>query len=203
MDPTPEKATSTKSFSIKSAGGKQPELLKKDWPHAPVHRLSENGIYIITAATLNKEDLFHTPIHRDLIERSLLSQSKAAGWDLEAWAVLSNHYHFVARGNPGSTNMREFLKGFHSLTARDLNAMDGKEGRSVWHNFWDTRITYQHAYMARLNYVHQNAVKHGLVAVANQYPWCSAAWFERVASAAQVKSIYQFKIDQVSVPDDF
>jgi len=51
--------------------------------------------------------------------------------------------------------------------------------------------------------VHQNAVKHKLVAVANQYPWCSAAWFERVASPAQVKTIYRFKIDGVKVEDDF
>ena len=73
----------------------------------------------------------------------------------------------------------------------------------MWYNFRDTRLTYQHAYLARLNYVHQNAVKHRLVPVANQYPSCSAAWFERVASSAQVKTIYGFKIDQVQVPDDF
>ena len=57
--------------------------------------------------------------------------------------------------------------------------------------------------LARLNYVHQNAVKHKLVTVANQYPWCSAAWFERVATPAQVKTIYEFKIDRVKVEDDF
>jgi len=39
--------------------------------------------------------------------------------------------------------------------------------------------------------------------VANQYPWCSAAWFERAASPAQVKTIYGFKIDQVKVEDDY
>jgi putative transposase len=41
------------------------------------------------------------------------------------------------------------------------------------------------------------------VPVANQYPWCSAAWFERTASPAMVKSIYRFKIDQVTVYDEF
>src|ERR1039458_9298182 len=71
--------------------------------------------------------------------------------------------------------------------------MDGVEGRTVWHNFRDTRLTYQYSYLARLNYVHRNAVKHGLVPVANQYPWCSAAWFERIASPAQVKTIYRFR----------
>jgi len=54
-----------------------------------------------------------------------------------------------------------------------------------------------------LNYVHQNAVKHGLALVANQYPWCSARWLERTASPAMVHSIYRFKTDKVSLDDDF
>jgi len=41
------------------------------------------------------------------------------------------------------------------------------------------------------------------VAVANQYRWCSAAWFERVATPAMVQTIYSFKTDKVEVPDDF
>jgi putative transposase len=36
-----------------------------------------------------------------------------------------------------------------------------------------------------------------------QYPWGSAAWFERIASPAQVRSIYRFKTDRVNVPDEF
>ncbi|MGA7274814.1 MAG: hypothetical protein WBX14_08225, partial [Candidatus Udaeobacter sp.] len=75
--------------------------------------------------------------------------------------------------------------------------------RKVWHNFWDTKLSYQKSYLARLNYVHQNAVKHGLAQLASQYPWCSARWFEGVASPAMVRSIYRFKTDAVSVRDDF
>jgi len=63
--------------------------------------------------------------------------------------------------------------------------------------------TFEKSYLARLNYVHQNPVHHRLVPVANQYPWCSAAWFERTGSPAIVKSIYKFKIDQVKVYDEF
>jgi putative transposase len=51
--------------------------------------------------------------------------------------------------------------------------------------------------------VHQNAVKHGLALTANQYRWCSAAWFERTASTAMVKSIYGFNIEKVKVQDQF
>ena len=59
----------------------------------------------------------------------------------------------------------------------------------MWHNFRDSRLTYEKSYLARLAYTHRNPVKHGLVPVANQYPWCSAAWFEREATPAQRKTI--------------
>jgi putative transposase len=196
---------SSLNFSLpRSASQKpNPKTLSKDWPHAPVHRLTENGIYMVTAGTLSKKKYFNTADKLDLIERSLLSLSKKHGWQLEAWAVLANHYHFVARGSPDSIPMVDFLRELHSTTAREVNRLDDVEGRPVWYNYWDTRLTYQHSYLSRLSYVHRNAAKHGLVPVANQYRWCSAAWFERVASPAQIRTIYGFKIDSVKVQDDF
>ena len=200
--PEPVAPSSFKLPSVRLVDLK-PQLPPKDWPHAPVHRLADNAVYFVTAGTLHKQHLFDTPEKRALLERLLLALAKEAGWQLEAWAVFANHYHIVTRGNPDSRNLGEFLHDLHGVSARELNKLDGVRDRKVWFNFRDTRLTIQHSYLARLNYVHQNAVKHKLVAVANQYPWCSAAWFERVASPAQVKSIYGFKFDRVKVEDDF
>ena len=88
-----------------------------------------------------------------------------------------------------------------SKTARWLNRLDATPGREVWHNFWDTKLTYQKIVSRSAEL--QNAVKHGLVPVANQYRRCSARWFEGVASPAMVQSIYRFKTDALSVSDDF
>jgi len=175
----------------------------KDWPHAPVHRIGADGIYLVTGATLHKEHLFSTAEQLSLLENELLSLAMQHQWQLEAWAVFVNHYHFVARGLPEATPLKSFLKQLHSNTARELNLLDQSAGRRVWYNFWETKLTYERSYLARLNYVHQNAVKHGLVRVANQYRWCSAAWFERTASPAAIKTIYSFKIDQINIDDDY
>ncbi len=91
-------------------------------------------------------------------------------WQLEAWAVFANHYHIVARGFPDSASLGKVLKHLHTDTSRELNRLDRKQGRKVWHNFRDTKLTFEQSYLARLNYVHQNAVHHKLVPVANQYP---------------------------------
>jgi len=176
------------------------------WPHAPKHQLLEDGAYFVTASTYLKAHHFRTPQRLDVLQRGLLTVARDFCWELEAWAVFSNHYHFIAHsGNTSgiASSLSQMLGVLHSRTAGWINRLDKTPGRKVWYNFWDTKLTYQKSYLARLNYVHQNAVKHRLVPVAIQYPWCSARWFESVASPAMVQSIYRFKTNALSIRDDF
>ena len=126
-----------------------------------------------------------------------------AGWILHAWALLSNHYHFIASSPADPSSLRRALSKLHTLSARELNRQDDRPGRKVWFQYFDTHITFPNSYFPRLQYVHQNPVHHGIARCAENYPWCSAAWFERVATPAMVQTIYSFKIDQVNVEDDF
>jgi putative transposase len=176
------------------------------WPHAPTHQLALGGTYFLTASTYLHSHYFRGAERLRVLQRGLLKLAEKIGWQLEAWAVFSNHYHFVGHSPPtehGAASLRTFLRVLHVGTARWVNKLDKTPGREVWFNFRETRLTFQRSYLARLNYTHQNAVKHGLVAVANQYPWCSARWFERTASSAQINAIYRFKTDNLPIPDSF
>jgi putative transposase len=176
------------------------------WPRAPIHFLTEGGTFFVTASTLNHAHHFKGSDRLGVLHRGLLRVAHNFGWHLEAWAVFSNHYHFVAH-SPAQANdassLAAMLKTLHVKTGEWINKVEEMPGRQIWFNYRETRLGYRESYLARLNYVHQNPVKHGLVPVANQYPWCSAAWFERTASPAQVKSIYRFKTDKMNVQDDF
>ncbi len=158
---------------------------------------------MVTGATLHKARMFASKEKLTLLHSKLLTLARTYQWQLEAWAVFVNHYHFVGRRNSQSQPLDEFLRHLHSNTSRKLNQIDHCMGRQTWHNFWDKKLTYERSYFARLNYVHQNAVKHGLVNVASRYPWCSAAWFERTVSPAVVKTIYSFKTDRLQIADDY
>ena len=175
----------------------------RDWPHAPIHRLSEHGTFLITAATNNKEHFFRDEASLTFLETELLRLAKQYEVLLEAWAVFSNHYHFIAHVLGGENRIGSLVSQLHSNTATEINGRDGAIERAVWFQYWDTQLTFEKSYLARLNYVHQNAVKHGLVQLANQFRWCSAAWFERTATPAQVKTIYSFKFDRLKIDDDY
>ncbi len=174
------------------------------WPHAPGHRLGECGTFFVTAGTYRKAHFFREAGRLEVLHRGLLALAEKHGWLLEAWAVFSNHYHFVAHSpRNGAESLPLMLGQLHEKTAKWVNQLDAIPCRKVWHNYRETRLTFEKSYFVRLNYTHQNAVHHGLVPVANQYPWCSAAWFERTATPAQVKTIYGIKTDRVRVDDDY
>ena len=189
-------------FEPGSESGVEPPH-SKGWAHAPRHDLTEKGAYIVTAGTMRREHFFCGDERLDLLRETVMEACAEFGWNLQAWAFFSNHYHIVAvcEGDPNS--LRKVVSKAHTLTAKYVNRLDGTDGRKVWFQFWDTHISFHRSYLARLNYVHYNPVKHGLVADARQYRWCSAAWFEQTANTVFLKTVQSFKTDSVNVRDDF
>ncbi len=179
------------------------EAVYKRWHHAPSHLFIPKASYIVTAACYRKLPLFDTPQKRDFLLNTLFSESGRSGWNLQAWAVMPNHYHFVAQAPEKPDTLKKMITALHSKTAIWLNRLDGAAGRRVWHQYWDSCLTHERSYLARLNYVHQNPVKHGLTHDASQYPWCSMRWFLTSADSSFQQTVLSFKIDRVSVRDDF
>jgi putative transposase len=174
----------------------------RDWPHGPVHRLGAPGAYIVTSGTYRKEPFFASPARLTFLTNCLLELAEKYGWLLQAWAVSANHYHFVAEPQR-QESLRMLVGHLHSATARHINQLDGLDDRKVWFQYWDTRLTYHKSYLVRLSYVHGNAVRHGIVRQAEQYPWCSAGWFRRTAPRAFYRTVIEFPHNEVIVPDDF
>jgi putative transposase len=175
----------------------------RQWPHAPLHSFDHQGTYMITAGTHHKNLYFKANEDLELLHDQLLELAEKYGWHLKAWAVFANHYHFLANSPSDPSNLRKFITHLHSSSARLLNKRHKTPGRQVWYQYWDKRITFESSYLARLNYIIQNPVKHHLVATASLYPWCSASWFENNVSKAYYTTVTNTKIDKVEEIDDF
>ena len=158
---------------------------------------------MVTGATFRGSRYFPSPDRLDMLQDALFTASREHGWQLLAWAMLANHYHFVAASPREPGTLRHLLGGLHMTTARRVNELDGMPGRKVWFQYWDSRITFHTSFLARLNYVHHNPVKHGVVRDAEEYPWCSAGWFLQTAPGSFVKTVRSFKTDQIRVPEGF
>ncbi len=173
------------------------------WPHAPLHRLGTSGTYIVTAGTYQKAHVLATRRHLALVQDHLLDLPEATGWHLQAWALFSNHYHVVVSADHQVQPLAAVLANFHRRTATELNCLDNAPARRVWFQYWDTELTFQRSYLARLKYVMYNPVHHSLVHEAREYEWCSANWFAQTVGTAFQRTVSSFGLARITVQDDF
>jgi putative transposase len=158
---------------------------------------------MVTCGTYFKQHHFAGNKRMGFLCDTLLALATKYGWILQAWAAFPNHYHFVALSPTDPGNLPTFQGELHSQTSGAINQEDGAPGRRVWYQYWDTHLTFQRSYYARLSYVHRNAVHHGLVTEPSLYPWCSAGWFQRRATTSFYKTIMEFGIERLKIPDSF
>jgi putative transposase len=174
-----------------------------DWPHAPIHRIGAPGAYFITTGTYQKEPFVRGAARLDFLRDLLFEKARSFELQLQAWALFPNHYHFIVTTSVDASPLRTMITALHKESALHLNHLDGTPGRQVWFQFWDKHLTYERSYRARLNYVHENAVHHGIVARSENYAWCSARWFRDSVSRAHYESLRRVRTDRLKVPDDF
>lgn len=179
------------------------ESLYKTYLHNPPHLFVPNAMYIVTGSLLYKKRLLFDDERKVLVLRTILERTAHWRWELQAWAVLENHYHFVGQAPENALTLEPLIRQIHSKTAVELNKLDMTPGRKVWHNYWDTCITHESSYLARVHYVHMNPVKHGLVQNAEDYPFCSYRWFLEKADVEFRDTVMNQPIDRVEVEDDF
>ena len=175
----------------------------KEYRHAPPHLFRPGAIYMVTGATLGRQHLLMSTEAREVLCETLFAQAERHGWALEAWSVLTNHYHFIGRSPEDASTLKLLMRSLHSISARRLNLSDGKPGRRVWQNYWDTCIDHKWSYLARLRYVHENPAWHGLVAKAEDYPFCSFRWFVESTPSALREQVLSAPIDRLEVKDDY
>jgi putative transposase len=101
------------------------------WPHSLSHIFNAATTYMVTAATLYKQHFFKDEEQLDYLQSSLLEICLKYNWRLEAWAIFSNHYHFIAQSPSDPTTLRKLISHLHTQTARQLNQQEHTPGRRI------------------------------------------------------------------------
>jgi putative transposase len=158
---------------------------------------------MVTGAILHNQHLLSENKRKEFVLKTLLERAKLLNWNLQAWAILENHYHFVAQAPENAITLKKLIQQMHSITAIQINKWDRTPGRQVWFNYWDTCLTHEKSYLARLHYVHMNPVKHGLIENVIDYPFCSYGWFVERSNINLREPVFAQPIDQVKISDDF
>ncbi len=144
--------------------------------HHPPHIYRDDTWYIITSSIYQNQCLLRTKGYKEFARDQLKTLVIHFGFRLTAWVILDNHYHILVKSRSGM-DLSRFLARLHGRISFELNTRDGRRGRRVWHNYWDTCIRTQTDYWIRFNYIHHNPVKHGYTKRMENWPFSSYRYY--------------------------
>ncbi len=130
--------------------------------HNPPHIYLDNAIYIVTACTYGKKPYFDANDKKKMLMEKIFNSIDKIGAKLYAWVILTNHYHILFEIFSGK-NLGRLIKLINGSSSRELNRIDNTSLRKIWFNYWDTCIRTERDFYMRLNYIHNNPIKHGYI----------------------------------------
>jgi putative transposase len=146
-------------------------------------------MYFVTCTVHQWVDVFTRKVYIDLLLESLKYCQKNKGLEIYAWVIMSNHCHFILRssGNKLSDIMRDFKKHtakkiVKAIEDNDLESRKRwllwllKKDDHIW--FWEEgyhgeEIFTKEFFNSKLNYIHLNPVRAGLVEKEEEYVYSS------------------------------
>lgn len=150
--------------------------------HSPPHRYDEGKQhYHLTAACYeHRSHIGWSEARMDDFTASFLEVLKQSEAEVAAWCVLPNHYHALIETALVAKVLFE-LGQLHGKVSFMWNQEEGSQGRKNFHGAVERTIRSDGHFMATLNYVHHNPVRHGYVEKWTDWPWSSAnAYLDRV-----------------------
>jgi REP element-mobilizing transposase RayT len=114
----------------------------------------------------------------------------SGGFAIFAYVIMPDHLHIMTDGARKPSDTLRFINGITSHRVigylKENNyrnslakLRDTKKARGHEHSLWDGHpnvllVTSEDVFMQRVNYIHQNPVRAGLVVRAEDYRWSSA-----------------------------
>jgi putative transposase len=144
--------------------------------HGPPHPEEPGQYRIVTGTCFEHSPILSGPDRLLWFEEQLLACIRELCTPCAAWIVLPNHYHILVRIGP----IKKFSLGLgrlHGRTSYLMNKEDHTPGRKVWHRAQDRCMRSEAHYYTSLNYIHNNAVKHGYVTKWTDWPCSSVHWY--------------------------
>ena len=171
--------------------------------------LDQEVLYYCTFQIVKWVVLFTRRIYRDIVIESFLYCQNMKGLELYAYVIMSNHIHVIVKAKPNfklSNIIRDFKKYTAHRFLEEINT--SKESRKDWilkrfefaasehsrnsqYQIWTHEnhaiVLYSTKFITqKLNYIHENPVRAGLVDYAENYLYSSARNYSKLSSMIKI-----------------
>ncbi len=161
-----------------------------------MHTISRDtpALYV-TAVAKDRLPVFRTDAIKIITCNALAEARNSAGFSLYAYVIMPDHLHAITDRNLKPAEILRYINGIISRRVIDHLKEHGHNAslqklrhetreRAYRYSLWDHHsnvfsITSEDMFMQKVNYIHQNPVRAGLVEKAEDYRWSSARSWKR------------------------
>ena len=158
----------------------------------------QDGQYFITFAVQGWVDVFTRRIYKDILVDSIRYCQSHKGLVVYGWCLMTNHLHMMI-GRSGAYKMEDIIRDFKKYTSvQVVKAIESnqRESRREWmleiflragkesgkhekYKFWQSEyhpieLFYNAMIDQKLDYIHNNPVRDGIVEIPEEYMYSSA-----------------------------
>jgi len=149
----------------------------------------QKGQYFITCTVNQWADVFTRNEYKDIVVDSLKYCQENKGLKINAWVIMSNHIHLIVRSE--KEDLSDIIRDFKKFTSTKIfesiknNRQESRKNWLLWLLKQDDKIIFWRAgyhgeeistkdfYDVKLNYIHQNPVRAGIVEKQEEYLYSS------------------------------
>ena len=125
--------------------------------------VQQSGFFFITTSTLGLIRRFTHPIDFEMLENNIEFYRQREKAAISSYVIMPNHFHLTIF-IPEKASISNFMRDLKRRTAREYFELYNMPYGRLWENrFDDLSLFTDHAYKIKLNYIHMNPVKAGLV----------------------------------------
>ncbi|MBL7788685.1 MAG: transposase [Chitinophagales bacterium] len=160
--------------------------------------LDQNALFYLTFQIVDWVDIFTRKIYKDIVIESFSYCMEHKGLNLYAYVIMSNHIHLIASAREGFA-LSDIIRDFKKYTAKQFLEEINKptESRNDWmlkrfefaakrhkrnsefqiwtHENHAVELVSNKFIDQKLNYIHENPVRAGIVYKAEDYMYSSAS----------------------------
>lgn len=162
----------------------------------------ETKCYFVTMTVIHWIDVFSRKEYRDILFESLKFCKKEKGLLVHAYVVMSNHIHLIISSD-GQCKLEAIVRDFKKYTSRTIlkaikeEVTESRKNWMLWmferagernnnnsnYQFWQQHnqpivLNNHKLTVQKIEYIHQNPVRNGLVLEASNYLYSSARNYE-------------------------
>jgi REP element-mobilizing transposase RayT len=158
-----------------------------------------DGVYFVTFTVIEWVDVFTREDYVWIVLDSLKYCQEKKGLIIHAWVIMSNHLHLIISREPEGSTFSDIVRDFKKFTSSSIvdsiesNIQESRKNWMMWifksagqrnrnntnHQFWKQdshaeELVSNKFIDQKLEYIHMNPVKAGIVDEAEHYRYSSA-----------------------------